>query len=249
MFFNLKNVFQPFLIKSIIPDSDCYLCHEKVKSYTNQSKLICHHCHARLPILQNGCPICAMPTASKPSNALNQPCGACLKKTPHYHKTVSAFHYETPINDFITSLKFNGQHYFVPLLSEYLLKAIEVKYEVDERPEVIVPVPLHSKKLRERGFNQALLIAQSLSKQLNIPLLTQAATRTRYTKAQSALDANQRHRNLKGAFSVNPVNYKTVAIVDDVMTTGTTANELSYQLIQAGISRVDIWCIARAFST
>jgi len=165
MFFNLKNVFQPFLIKSIIPDSDCYLCHEKVKSYTNQSKLICHHCHARLPILQNGCPICAMPTASKPSNALNQPCGACLKKTPHYHKTVSAFHYETPINDFITSLKFNGQHYFVPLLSEYLLKAIEVKYEVDERPEVIVPVPLHSKKLRERGFNQALLIAQSLSKQ------------------------------------------------------------------------------------
>jgi len=193
-----------------------------------------------------------MPTVSSSIIEFPSPCGACLKDTPNFHKTVVAFHYEAPVSDLITSLKFNGQHLFLPLLSDYLLKAIETNYEKDNLPEVIVPVPLHSKKLCERGFNQALLIAQSLSKQLNTPLLTKSTVRNRYTQAQSALDANQRHKNLKGAFSVNNLNEfdnKSVAIVDDVMTTGTTANELSCQLIKAGASRVDVWCIARAFTS
>jgi ComF family protein len=248
MFITLKRELSSILNNTIIPDSDCLLCKEQVKSSDPLSKLICQYCHSRLPVLQNGCSICAMPMFDQTITSSLNTCGACLKQAPNYSKTVAAFHYESPISDFITSLKFNGQHHFVPLLSQYLHLKIKQHYQQPQLPEAIIPVPLHPSKIRERGFNQALLIAQSLSTKLNIPLVKNQIKRTRYTKAQSALDAIQRQRNLKDAFSVCPVNFNKVAIIDDVMTTGATANELSRSLLKAGVNQVDVWCVARAFS-
>lgn len=245
---DLKKHFNRIITKTIIPDTDCYLCHGRVSSVSHQSKLICHFCHDQLPLLAKGCPVCAMPIATSSSLPDSPPCGDCLKLTPNYYKTVAAFHYQPPISDFITRLKFNGQLHFVALLSEYLLQAIKKNYLSDNLPQAIIAVPLHPQKTRERGFNQARLIASSLSRQLQLPLLTKQVRRTRYTKAQSALNAAQRQRNLKGAFSIAPLQYHTIALVDDVMTTGSTANEISHQLIKAGVKRVDIWCVARAFS-
>jgi len=243
------NFIQKIQLQALVPDSDCFLCGGTVDSTPTHSKLICHHCHLRLPVLINACPICAMPIKTTEYTGLAiQACGACLKQTPIFDKTIAAFHYEPPISDFITSLKFNAQHHFTPLLSNYLATTLRSHYQNEALPQALIPVPLHPKKSQERGFNQAQLIAQSLSEQLQIPLLKDIAKRIRFTKAQSALNADQRQRNLKGAFIVEPINKKSVALIDDVMTTGATANEISSQLLKAGATRVDIWCVARAFA-
>lgn len=239
MFCNLDKHFQ-----SVLPDSECYLCRTTVKQTLYGSRLLCHFCHTRLPKLNAGCSVCAMPLAS---SDLAQVCGSCLKHTPAYSKTVSAFLYEPPINDFITQLKFNAQRHFVTLMSEYLFQAVKGSYLQQALPQVIIPVPLHSRKTRQRGFNQAQLIARYLAQQLKIPLFDKQVMRTRYTQAQSTLTAVERQKNLRNAFRIkSPLNY-SIAIVDDVITTGTTANVLSQALLKAGAKQVDVWCLARAF--
>ncbi len=240
------------LLSSICLNSDCYLCFQSVHANKQTIKLLCDNCLSRLPMLKNACPICAMPLANHYGlNSSLHPCGECLKQSPCYSKTVSAFHYEPPISDFITGLKYNAKHYLVPLLSAYLLEAIQHNYQKNELPQLIIPVPLHSKKIRSRGFNQAQLIGEKLASALKLPILTKDVSRLKFTKAQSSLNAEQRKKNLKGAFIVENkhlVQTKSVAIVDDVVTTGTTANELSLQLLAAGATRVDVWSVARAFA-
>lgn len=264
MFFNqLKKYNFPYF--NLIPNSDCLLCranfsqsrfshNSSVNRKQTVSKLLCQHCHALLPELQTGCFVCAMPllidTLTKKSV-----CGACLKDSPHFSQTIAAFHYEAPVNNFITQLKFNAQRHYVALLADYLVRRVEQHYQNMalpaqnmKLPDLIIPVPLHVKKIRQRGFNQAQLIAQYLSKQLNIPCHNNIAHRIRNTRAQSSLDAKARQRNLKGAFQVSDLHQQSIALVDDVVTTGTTVNELSIELIKSGASRVDVWSLARAYA-
>ena len=115
------------------------------------------------------------------------------------------------------------------------------------KPEVIIPVPLHSSRYRERGFNQSLEIARILSRRLVIPLDYRSCSRIHATQAQTQLDAKERARNLKKAFAITkPLPYTHVAILDDVVTTGATVNELAKMLRQAGVKRIDVWACARA---
>lgn len=114
-------------------------------------------------------------------------------------------------------------------------------------PDLLLPVPLHSSRLRQRGYNQALELARPVAKHLNLPLDVSSCTRNRTTSDQIGLSAKKRALNLKDAFSVNTrFHDKRVAIIDDVMTTGSTVNELTQQLIRAGVSHVDVWVCARA---
>lgn len=113
-------------------------------------------------------------------------------------------------------------------------------------PECIIPVPLHQQRLRERGFNQALELSRIISKQLNIPLNYSLCHRDKATPFQSGLSAKQRKQNLKNAFKVaKNHSYQHVAIFDDVVTTGTTVNELARQLKQSGVRTIEVWAIAR----
>ena len=118
----------------------------------------------------------------------------------------------------------------------------------DARPEVIIPVPLHTGRLRERGFNQALELARPVAARLRIPINIHACARTRGTAAQSDLPAAQRTKNVKGAFELRePLKeVHRVAIIDDVMTTGATVDELARVLIAAGVENVQVWVCARA---
>jgi len=115
-------------------------------------------------------------------------------------------------------------------------------------PQALIPVPLHADRLRERGYNQALELARPLARRFAIPLRDDVLARTRTTPAQSNLDAIERRKNLRGAFSV--VEGATlpahVAVVDDVMTTGATLHECTRTLLRAGVARVDVWALARA---
>jgi Predicted amidophosphoribosyltransferases len=114
-------------------------------------------------------------------------------------------------------------------------------------PEIIIPVPLHPQRFRERGFNQSIEIAKSLSRHLNIPIDTQSCIRKRNTLHQIDLPARQRQSNMKQAFKVKqPMKARHIAILDDVMTTGSTVNELAKVLKQSGVNRVDIWVCGRA---
>ena len=116
------------------------------------------------------------------------------------------------------------------------------------RPDALLPVPLHPSRLRERGYNQALELARPLAREFGIALRTDLLVRSRATSTQSNLDAAERRRNLRGAFAIvdNAALPAHVAIVDDVMTTGTTLQECAKTLLRAGVERVDVWALARA---
>lgn len=144
----------------------------------------------------------------------------------------------------LRTFKFQQRHACARLLGELLAARLAT---LSEPPQLIIPVPLHPQRYRERGFNQALELGRPLSKRLNIPLGTQYCRRIRATVPQSELSAALRRRNLRGAFCVvetPPVNH--VVLLDDIVTTGATVSELTRVLKRAGIARVDVWCCARA---
>ena len=116
-------------------------------------------------------------------------------------------------------------------------------------PELIIPVPLHKSRLKERGFNQALELARPLGQRFGIPVDIQAIRRTRATAPQSGLDKKERRRNIRGAFELKgkPLA-RHIAIIDDVVTTGNTVNELARILRRGGATRVEVWAIARRAS-
>ncbi len=175
-------------------------------------------------------------------------CGQCLRYAPSYDTTLALWPYQPPVTRLISALKFKRQLKYAnllgQLLAEYLWQCHLQGYCL---PEVIIPVPLHVARLRARGFNQSLEIARPIAKALHIAIDVDSCQRIRATLAQSSLPAKQRKRNMRNAFAiVKAIAVKHVAIIDDVVTTGHTVNELSKQLRKAGVQRIDIWCCARA---
>lgn len=195
----------------------------------------CGPCDAALPYLGAAhCPVCALPTNG-------EVCGRCLSHTPRFDRTVAVFAYAFPVDALIRALKFNEQLLLAPQLAGRLAQRIEA------RPDCIVPMPLHPARLRERGFNQSLELARRIASQLEIPLLEQACQRVRDTLPQSALPWKERGKNMRKAFACTvDLKGKHVAVVDDVMTSGASINELARALRQAGAREVSAWVIARA---
>jgi ComF family protein len=154
------------------------------------------------------------------------------------------YRYAAPLDRLIPALKFGGKLAHARLLGELL--AEELAASGARRPELILPVPLHARRLRERGYNQALELARPVARALGLPLETRACTRLRATAAQSGLDLKARRANLRGAFAVPALGVKHVAVLDDVVTSGSTVAELARALARAGVERVDVWAVARA---
>ncbi len=203
---------------------------------------ICAPCQNDLPHNHNCCRICALPL---PSNHTDEPiCGKCLKQTPIFDCCHAPFSYGYPISGLISNFKFNGKLHAGRLLSELLINFIKTNNL--ELPHLIIPVPLHPKRLRERGFNQALELAKPIGRHFNIPVDTKSCKRTRATETQSTLDKKIRVKNMRGAFEiVQPLNCEHIALIDDVVTTGTTVNELAKAVKASGVQRVDVWALAR----
>ena len=171
-------------------------------------------------------------------------CGKCISNPPAYDRTHAPFIYQSGIRDLIQNLKFHNNYKNSRLLGKLLSDSIQNRIEL---PELIIPVPLHTIRYRQRGFNQSLEIARTVSKKLSIPLDYWSCHRKKYTLQQSALSAKDRRKNIRNAFVVSrPINANHVVILDDVMTTGTTVNELAATLKKSGVSRVDVWVCARA---
>jgi ComF family protein len=169
----------------------------------------------------------------------------------------TAFTYEPPISRLVTRFKYHGNFADGKVLSILLNEKFESYYRNQERekspsskPQMLIPVPLHPSRLRQRGFNQALEIARTLSKGSGIPIAQSLLTRARKTPPQSQLSAIKRSANMNRAFRLNSSFNKPipncVAIVDDVVTTATTVNAIAAQLKSWGVKKIDIWAIARA---
>jgi ComF family protein len=230
---NWINIIQDYLLPPT-----CILC-----GNTGANSLdLCNSCYQRLLRNNQCCYRCAeIFEIATISPVL---CGRCLSSNPAFDETYAPFIYQGEMRHLITSLKF-GAHYknarlLGLLLAEHLKKTAE-------KPDLILPVPLHKTRYQQRGFNQAIEIAKTVAKELKIPLNLNSCIRHRDTPHQTALTAKQRRKNIKNAFSIiNPIHAQHIAILDDVMTTGSTAHELAYLLKKAGVDQVDVWVCARA---
>lgn len=203
---------------------------------------LCDDCLQDLPRNLSSCYRCGEHFAA----AIDVPqlCGRCLKQAPHFDETYAPFLYQGPLPYLIGQLKFHHDYKNARLLANLLAEHIAANAEL---PDCLLPVPLHPKRYRERGFNQSLEIARHLAKRFSLPLDLHSCIRCRDTGHQANLPAKQRRKNMRSAFAlVKPMQYQHIAIIDDVMTTGATASSLAGTLKNAGVGRIDVWVCARA---
>jgi ComF family protein len=198
-------------------------------------QLLCAPCATDLPRLTAPhCDTCALPVTA------GNRCGACLTHVPAYDHVCAPFTYAFPANALVQALKYRSMLAIAPLFGNAIAASL------DERPDVIIPMPLADARLRERGFNQAQEIARHVAKITGIPLLPRACRKVRDTTPQAALPWKERAKNVRNAFVCDEdFTGKHVAIVDDVMTTGATLNELARNLRRAGAARVTGLIVAR----
>jgi ComF family protein len=159
-------------------------------------------------------------------------------------RTLVPFQYAYPVDQLIRALKFRGERVYARVLGTLLAQSVLALRQT--APALIVPIPLHPLRYRERGFNQAHEIARYAAALLRIPVGTQYVRRHVSTSEQSGLSLAQRRKNVRGAFEVvRPIGAGRVALVDDVLTTGSTAGAAAQALTDAGVRHVEIWAVAR----
>jgi len=221
------------LLNTLLP-SRCLICRQPAR----QRLALCAPCHAKLPFNKQSCRICAQPLA-----AAGLDCGDCQLHTPDYDLTIAPLAYRDDVRRLIIELKFQGKLRNAKLLAELFVPHLNLR----EPPHCLIPIPLHSKRMRERGYNQSLEIARWLAAVTGISIDPYSTRRRRNTRRQADLDLKEKRGNVRGAFEVIKEGLpEHVAIVDDVMTSGHTVNELARVLKKSGVKKVSVWAMARA---
>jgi ComF family protein len=229
-------------VSAMLP-SACVLCG------ASGDDALCRDCHAHFFSRQHRrCARCALPLA----HAADAPvCGDCLAHPPAFDATLVAADYAPPVDQLVLGLKFAGRLALAPLCARLLHAASKpAPADAAALPSCLIAVPLGPQRLKERGFNQALEIARPLARALGIPLERRLALRHRDTQAQARLHPDERRRNMHGAFAIAPamaaqIRDRHIGVVDDVITTGQTLNELAATLKRYGAARVTNFVFAR----
>lgn len=210
----------------------------------NISLELCRFCAVNLPWLSGRCYQCGAKLLQATEAII---CDKCQNSPPPFNRLCGLFEYKPPLNKLINRLKFGHKLYPAALFGKLLIDKIEHEwYRSKQLPQVIIPVPLHAQRHRKRGYNQAAEICIPIAKDLEVPLGLDICCRVRNTPAQARLNRIQRTANLCEAFTVKiPSHYKYVALVDDVVTTGSTIRAVSAALISSGVECIDIWCVCR----
>lgn len=211
----------------------CVLC----DAQTQDTIAICESCWPDLPwTTQHSCPQCALPTQG-------EVCGSCLTHPPFFYHTQALFSYAYPVDAMLQAFKYQHQLYLGDMFGQLGFEQFDPK-----GVDCILPMPMHSARLQERGFNQSLELAKSVGKPFQIPIAVHHCQRIKNTPPQASLPLKDRVNNIKGAFRCDDYFMgKHVAIVDDVMTSGASLNELAKTLKQAGASNVSCWVMARTY--
>ena len=208
-----------------------------------QEQLICASCQSQFfDLTLRRCDVCALPLPDH-----DRVCGSCLTHPPAFDRSIVACDYLPPLDQLLRNLKFGHQLAVAPMLAQRLAMAAD---SLPDLPDLLIPVPLSRQRLAARGFNQALEITRPLAKRLARPCFSQLLLRVRDTEQQTRLHPNQRQHNIRHAFSPNPrdadkIPGRHIGVVDDVMTTGATMNEVAACLKRHGAARVTNLVFAR----
>jgi ComF family protein len=230
-------------MRDLLLKQSCILC----ASHQGGSVGICDDCLQDLPWhTQPQCPQCAML-----SNGLI--CGNCLNSVPHFDATHALFRYDYPLDKLLQHYKYHESLHLANTFSVLWLKKFRLNiFEKAQHTsplcniELIIPMPMHPERLKQRGFNQALEIARILSLHSRMRLDYESCHRIKLTQPQASLPLKHRMQNIRGAFRCEKnLEGKRIAVVDDVMTSGASLNELAKTLKQAGAAHVECWVIAR----
>ena len=218
--------------EQILPAQPCVLC-----GGTSRDGLWCNACDAALPYLDiPHCPVCALPTPA------GEVCGHCLAQPPAFGRTTAVFGYGFPLDKLIHGMKYGKQLALANTFAKKLLQRIDKS----NLPDYVIAMPLHPAKLRERGFNQSLLLAATVARELKLKLLPNACRRVRDTPPQSALPWKERKKNVRNAFCCDKdLTGKRVVLVDDVLTTGASLNALAEAVLKKGGIEISAWVVAR----
>lgn len=205
---------------------------------------LCDDCEAELPWLEWHCSQCALPMPNH--QAL---CADCTHNPPLFSKVITPLQFSFPVDTLISRFKYQENWPYGQLLSTLLVQYLEYYFdEGGQRPDLILAVPLAQRRQRQRGYNQAQMICDCLSKALRLENPRQLLLRTRETISQQGLNAKARRDNLHNAFALSEpeqVKNKHIVLVDDVLTTGTTCSIISSLLLKHGAARVEVYCLAR----
>lgn len=239
----LKKFVDPFIL--IFFPSTCKICGKFLEN--PGEKIVCGNCLGRAEIHRGEvCPVCGRFYHLRTDRSTI--CGDCLKERPSFEKHRAAGHYTGTLRQMIILFKYRQHESLKSPLAGLLLKNSEAK-KILEGVDLIVPVPLHPARQKERGFNQAELLAEELSRRVRLPVARGVLVKTRKTLAQVSLEAEERKRNLTGAFRVKKpgkIAGRVILLVDDVFTTGSTCRECSGALLEAGAREVRVLTLARA---
>lgn len=236
----------------------CLLCHVETPNNNHfayqflntklSNRAICESCEAELPWNDSACFSCGIPLDD---SCADFQCGECLQQPPPFKLAITPLHYHNPIAPLLRGFKHSTKLNQGKLLGEILGQQIEERYldtDLDDiqLPQAIIPTPLHWRRFIQRGYNQSKELGHQLSRHLNLPCLDYSVKRTRHTISQQGLNKQQRLKNMQNAFAIQkPIKFKRVAILDDVVTTGTTAREIATLLLNHGVEEVHLWAVAR----
>ena len=227
-------------LETLFP-SYCHLCARSAE----ESLPLCPECLNQIrPIGPARCEICGKGFEGEVAERL---CGDCIAHRPNFDSARAFAVFDDPLVQVIHRFKYNRGFYYLDWMAEGLAQTYQREF-ADEKFDLIMPVPLHWLRLLRRGYNQAFILAQPLSKKLKLPLAAGALARTRHTESQVGLSPAKRKDNLKKSFEVtNPkrVEKKSILLVDDVVTTGATVDEAAKTLKKAGADKVCVLAVAR----
>jgi len=173
-------------------------------------------------------------------------CGNCLSHHFHYDRVYSPFIYLEEMRYLIKKFKYQKKIHYAKVLSQLFIQKSSHINDF-QLPQAIIPMPMHTKRLKQRGFNQALELSRFFASRYELPLNYTSLIRSRHTHLQAGMTAVERQKNVRQAFMIKePVKHEHIALIDDVMTTGSTVNEAAKTLKKSGVKKVDVWIIARA---
>ena len=226
----LRSITQGLSLPSI-----CTLCNQFHKG----SLAVCSFCMETLTPLGPCCQHCAYPLPQTDYLV----CGRCIKKPPHFDRAYIGYQYDEPLRGLLHQFKYRNGLYLSSFLSHLITQSFP---NTHSNSPCLIPIPMHPKKIKQRGFNQAAILAKLLAKQYKLACDYKSCQKITNTAAQATLNGEERQRNLHQSFKINQIPYSHVILIDDLLTTGSTANELARVLKKSGVQQVDICCCARA---
>jgi ComF family protein len=220
----------------------CLLCHDRSPAHSD----VCPACESDLPWLHHSCRTCAEPLA----DIRDSLCLRCQRDLPATDHCIAPFQYRFPLDQLILAMKQQPRPELLGCLSRWLSQ--HLAQQRHPLPDLLLPVPMHASRQIARGFNQAGILAHRLGRDLGIPVRQDLLLKRKATVEQKTLSREQRQRNLANAFKLERVTLlkmqprpRHIALVDDVITTGTTTAQLAALLKKSGIARVDVWALAK----